>query len=202
MLLYKDADQILYFIRQCVSHTHLISRSLFLIEKAAGGRFKWAEASNRILYSEPANRSRPLLCLIRSVIFKAFQFYVQMCLRKACYETALNASLLLYSFFPQTDPTGQLLLLPYLALITRRYATVERMMEAGLAVGTLLLAMLPNWSFDYGLALYRENKPGAREQIRASLRRWPQVLRMLAENAVGAGSGVHRRKSVCLCRAR
>lgn len=56
MLLYKDADQILYFIRQCVWRVPLISRSLFLIERAAGVRFKWAEASNRILYSEPANR--------------------------------------------------------------------------------------------------------------------------------------------------
>ena len=123
-----------------------------------------------------------------------FQFYVQMCLRKVCYETALNSSLLLYSFFPQTDPTGQLLLIPYLALLTHHHATIERMMEAGLAVGTLLLALLPNWSFDYGLALYRENKPEAREQIKASLRRWPQVLRMLVENAVGAGRSVHRRK--------
>lgn len=56
MLLYKDADQILYFIRQCVWRILLTSRSLFLIERAVGVRFKWAEASNRILYSEPTNR--------------------------------------------------------------------------------------------------------------------------------------------------
>ena len=56
MLLYKDADQILYFIRQYVWRVLLTSRSLFLIERTVGVRFKWAEASNRILYSEPAHR--------------------------------------------------------------------------------------------------------------------------------------------------
>ena len=118
------------------------------------------------------------------IIFDVFALYVHMALRKACYETALNSSLLLFSFCPQCDPTGQLLLIPYLALTTHHFSLIERMMESGFAIGTLLLGMLPNWSFDYGLALYRENKEGAREQIKASLRRWPQVLRMLAETAV------------------
>ena len=118
------------------------------------------------------------------IIFDVLSLYIHMAIRKACYETALNSSLLLFSFFPQGDPTGQLLLIPYLALTTQHYALIERMMESGFAIGTLLLGMLPNWSFDYGLALYRENKECAREQIKPSLRRWPQVIRMFVETAV------------------
>ncbi|OAO14465.1 hypothetical protein AV274_3768 [Blastocystis sp. ATCC 50177/Nand II] len=163
MVMYKDSDQILFFLRQC----------LFLIEKAAGIRFKWGSGNMRVLYSEDNNK----------ILFDVFALYVHMAIRKACYETALNSSLLLFSFFPQGDPTGQLLLIPYLALTTHHYTLIEQMMESGLAIGTLLLGMLPNWSFDYGLALYRQNKEGAREQIKSSLRRWPQVLRMLAEMA-------------------
>lgn len=163
------------------------SRCLFLIEKAAGIRFKWGSGNMRVLYSEDNNKLTKIGAFIHRILFDVFALYVHMAIRKACYETALNSSLLLFSFFPQGDPTGQLLLIPYLALTTHHYTLIEQMMESGLAIGTLLLGMLPNWSFDYGLALYRQNKEGAREQIKSSLRRWPQVLRMLAEMAVCVG---------------
>lgn len=106
--------------------------------------------------------------------------------RKACYVTALNVCMLLYSFFPQVDPRGTLMSMPYLALLSKRFATLQRIAESSLLVGTLPLLLLPNWAFDYGYALYElDEKEKARQQIKESLMRWPQVLRLLKQHSVG-----------------
>ena len=99
-----------------------------------------------------------------------------MAYRKSCFDTALNTSLILYSFFPQVDPTGTLLLIPFLALSAKRFQSVIRIANSS----------LPNWGFDYGLALYRTGeKEQAREHIVESLKRWPSMPKLMRENAVG-----------------
>lgn len=109
-----------------------------------------------------------------------------MAYRKSCFDTALNTSLILYSFFPQVDPTGTLLLIPFLALSAKRFQSVIRIANSSLAIGPLPLIVLPNWGFDYGLALYRTGeKEQAREHIIESLKRWPSMPKLMRENAVG-----------------
>ena len=109
-----------------------------------------------------------------------------MCLRKSCFDTAFNTSLMLYSFCPQCDPAGVLPLIPFLALSAKRFSALTRIAEAGLAIGPLPLLYLPNWGFDYGLALYRiGDKARAKEQIRECLKRWPTMPKELKAHSVG-----------------
>ena len=108
-----------------------------------------------------------------------------MSYRKSCFDTALNTSLILYSFFPQLDPTGTLLLIPFLALSATRFQSLVHIAESSLSNGPLPIIVLPNWGFDYGLALYRQGETErAREQIRESLKRWPSMPKVMKENAV------------------
>ena len=75
--------------------------------------------------------------------------------------------------------------IPHLALSAKKYSTVQRIAESNLLVGTLPLLLLPNWSFDYAYVLYMNGeKDKARQQVLESLMRWPQVLRLLHQNAV------------------
>lgn len=87
--------------------------------------------------------------------------------------------------FPQADPKGCLLRITHLALVSKKFNVVRRMAESQLMISTLPLLMLPNWSFDYGYVLYRaDEKEKAREQIKESLKFWPQVIRCFSEKAV------------------
>ena len=59
------------------------------------------------------------------------------------------------------------------------------MAESGLALGSFSLILLPNWSFDYALALLeQERKENAVEIMRESLLRWPEIVRQFVEHAV------------------
>ena len=123
--------------------------------------------------------------MIARVIYRMFHYYLLMATREACYETALNTALLLFSFFPQGDPMGCLLYIPFLALSANRFATVQHLAESGLAIGSLPLILLPNWSFDYALALMKLNKMDkAKEMMRESLLRWPEAVRLIIEHSV------------------
>lgn len=114
-----------------------------------------------------------------------FHLYLLLCSRKGCFETALNVALLLYSFFPQADPMGCLLHIPFLALSSKRYASIIHMAESGLVLGSFSLVLLPNWSFDYALALFKQDrKENALEVMKESLLRWPEIVRQLVEHSV------------------
>ena len=111
--------------------------------------------------------------------------YIRLCLRKACYNTSLYTSFLLYSFFPQVDPKGALFYLSYSAIMSKNYPFIKRMIESSIAIGPLPLLLLPNFSFDYGYALYHlDQKEEGKQQIKDSLKNFPQVIRMLKETGV------------------
>lgn len=121
----------------------------------------------------------------RSIVYKVFQLYLRLCSRKGCFETALNTALLLYSFFPQADPMGCLLHIPFLALSCKRFAAITHIAESGLVLGSLPLILLPNWSFDYALSLFEQDrKEDALSAMKESLLRWPELVRLLAERSV------------------
>lgn len=72
-----------------------------------------------------------------------------------------------------------------MALVCKKFNVIRRMAESQLMISTLPLLLLPNWSFDYGYVLYMaDEKEKAREQIKESLKFWPQVIRCFSEKAV------------------
>ena len=69
--------------------------------------------------------------------------------------------------------------------MSKNYPFIKRMIESSIAIGPLPLLLLPNFSFDYGYALYQlDQKEEGKQQIKESLKNFPQVLRMLKETGV------------------
>lgn len=78
----------------------------------------------------------------------------------------------------------------YLALVSKRMSAIQRIAESSLVIGTLPLLLLPNWAFDYGYALFKlDEQEKAHQQIKESLMRWPQVIRLFLEKAVRVMDG-------------
>ena len=159
----------------------------------------WRSPSVRASTSPPLPRvfstpkrptSNPLGRFSPRRFFHVLALYVRLASRQNCVDAALNAALLLFSFFPQLDPARMLLFIPSLALAAKRPALLPRVLEGGAAIGPLPLTLLPNWAFDCAMAQKRlGDVAGGRQLLVEALRRWPGMPREMRKRAVGVERG-------------
>lgn len=187
--MHKVVSDTLFFLRQSSFSLHF-PLVVFSSSKNLSVLASTSLPLPRVFSTLKRPTSNPLGPLSPRRIFHILALYVRLSSRQNCFDAALNAALLLFSFFPQLDPAGMLLFIPSLALAAKRPAILPRVAEGGAAIGPLPLTLLPNWAFDCAMAQKRLGSPaGAKRMLVEALRRWPGMPREMRKRAVGVNPG-------------
>ncbi|KAK8811415.1 hypothetical protein WA158_003149 [Blastocystis sp. Blastoise] len=149
--------------------TKVLRQVLYIIENTWELTFDVDSANNRIYNNNKQDKS----------IFRAFFLYMFLSSRKGCYYTAFEICKLLWSLDPQLDQQGAILLLDYYAISSNKTQFIIKFCEnqPSIYLGHISLLHLPNWSYSYAMALFREGATNkAKKQLKEALITFPQVL--------------------------